>query len=103
MRNGPVPPELFGSAGIYKIAGPAAFSFTFRRAQGLAGTNLMDASFTFLSLRERQDIVEGGIGFGRGSRSYQLFVAQAVGGRNTGRKLVTGIAVSFGFGLPWRK
>ncbi|MFN7925406.1 MAG: hypothetical protein U0Q16_35230 [Bryobacteraceae bacterium] len=104
VRTRGVPPDVFGSAGVAKWLGAFALSGTYRQARGLTGQDIGDPGFTFPQLREVHHTVEGGLTLHRGgSRSYQLFAARTFQGRNTGRKTVVGMAVSFGFKMPWRR
>lgn len=101
-RTHPIPEDLFASIGAFKGFGPKryplAISGAFRNSQGLYGRDFGDPGATFSSFKERFQSVEVGFSISdpRGL-SYQVFVAQVINGRNTGRSTVVGISTSFSF------
>ncbi|MDX1984954.1 MAG: hypothetical protein SFV51_32075 [Bryobacteraceae bacterium] len=92
-----VPDDLFGSAGIYKTVKKVSLSAGYRQASGLSGMDIGDSGFTFPRLKEIVKSLELGLGFTGKGVYYQLFSAHALGGRNTGAKLVVGVSASFSF------
>ncbi|MBM3814658.1 MAG: hypothetical protein FJW20_23785 [Acidimicrobiia bacterium] len=97
VRNRRVPDEIFASAGVFKNFGRYSLSGGVRSIQTTAGFNLFDPGFTFPRLKERNRTVEGGISrAGDHNVVYQIFVAKTVEGRNTGDRLIVGMAITFG-------
>lgn len=104
IRNRGIPADIFGTAGIHKTFRPATLSFAYHHGRGLRGSDIGDPGFRFPGLREIHHTLEGGLGFsGPGRHTYQVFVARTVHGRNTGDKIVAGIAAQFDFRIPWRR
>jgi hypothetical protein len=100
-RNQSTPDNVFGSMGVYKNVRRASLSFGYRRVSSLSGMDVGDIGYILQRLKVISNIVEAGIGVRmRGGHYVQLYTAKSVEGRNTGQKLIVGMATSFGFGLP---
>ena len=109
FREGGVPDDLFGSAGVFKQFGGVfadadaiTLSVGYRHVQGLSGGDIGDpgfgTEFGFPEVREINQLVEGSVAYtDAGGRQYQFTVAGSVDGRNTGDKLIFGLAVSLPF------
>jgi hypothetical protein len=104
-RSEQVPQDLFGSFGIFQDLSKAglrgvALSLAYRHTQGLSGGDIGGPGFGtlygFPQVRERLQLVEGGIGYtDAGGRTYQFTVGMKIDGRNTGERTVYGFSVSF--------
>ena len=100
-----VPQDLFGSFGIFQdlsVTGlrGVTLSLAYRHTQGLSGGDIGGPGFGtiygFPQVRERLQLVEGGLGYtDAGGRTYQFTVGMKIDGRNTGERTVYGFSVSF--------
>ena len=107
VRENPVPDDLFGSAGLYKLLGPVAVSFGYRHVQGLSGIDIGGRGFDpdrgrshgFPAVKEINQLVEAGLALtDGGGRNYQVTIAQSVDGRNTGDKVIFGVNITVPIG-----
>jgi hypothetical protein len=101
-RTHPIPEDVFASIGAFKGFGPKRFplaiSGAFRNSQGLYGTDFGNPGVSFPSFKERFQSLEAGFSISDPQgRSYQVFVAKVINGRNTGRSTVVGVSTSFSF------
>lgn len=97
-RDGDVPDDLFGSAGLFVSWKFISMTAGYRFAQGLSGDDIGDPGFTFPELKEVSHNLEASLGFtDPGGRYYQVFVAHTIDGRNTGKRDIIGGSIS----LTW--
>jgi hypothetical protein len=97
-REGRVPDEWFGSAGLFLAWKFLAATAGYRFFEGLSGNDIGDTGFKFNTVKEVSQNLEASIGVrDPGGRYYQLFYAHTIDGRNTGQRDIFGGAVSFTF------
>jgi hypothetical protein len=97
-RDGKVPDEWFGSAGLFLSWKFLSATAGYRFFEGLSGNDIGDTGFTFPTVKEISQNLEASIGFtDPGGRYYQLFYAHTIDGRNTGQRDIFGAAISLTF------
>jgi len=97
-RDGRVPDEWFGSAGLFLSWKFLSATAGYRFFEGLSGNDIGDTGFTFPTVKEISQNLEASIGFtDPGGRYYQLFYAHTIDGRNTGKRDIFGGAISLTF------
>ena len=102
VRNGHVPDDLFGRAGIFQQIGPVTLGVDYRQVQALSGGDIggrgFGTAYGFPQVREVDRAIDAGITFtDRGGRGYQFTYSKTINGRNTGDKSIFGVSIS----LPW--
>ena len=95
-RNQTVPDDIFGSLGLsYTFAQAITLSGGYRHIQSLSGTDIGAPGFTFPSLREINQLAEVSLSYtDKGGRTYALFGAFSLDGRNSGDKTIFGATIS---------
>lgn len=95
-RNHDVPEDLFGTVGLsYTIASTVTLSGGYRHVQGLNGTDLFAPGFTFPAVKEVNQLAELSLSYtDKGGRTYAIFGAFSLDGKNTGDKTILGATMS---------
>jgi hypothetical protein len=97
VRDNPVPDEYYAVLGVFKRIDEVVLSAGVRHTQAVSGESLGQGRLFWPRHKEVVDQFEAGIGLLDGPRTYQIFSAYAFDGKNTGRRLVVGVGVNWGF------
>ena len=93
-----VPADLVAQVGLYKSLGMWSANVGFRHVQALSGSDIGDPGFRFQELKEIASYVEASFGHSSESGRYVgAHFAQTIDGRNTAKKTVFGLSVTFPF------
>lgn len=103
MRAEDVPDDLFGSIGVYQtLFDTLTVRFGYRGTAGQSGIDIFSPEFNPGRFPETKEILhnlEAGIGYRFSNGVYcQVFGAQTLDGRNTGKKTFLGVSISIPFG-----
>lgn len=103
-RNNNVPDDLFGAAGIaVTYIKDVTLSVGYRHTESQGGPDIggpgFGVTYGFPQVKEVDQRIETSLSYAdHGDRTYALYFAQTLNGRNTGEKSVFGISVSVPFG-----
>lgn len=103
-RNNNVPDDLFGAFGLAVTYIPnLTLSVGYRHTESQSGPDIgapgFGVDFGFPQVKEVDQRIETSLSYAdRGGRTYALYFAQTLQGRNTGEKSIFGLSISIPFG-----
>ena len=103
-RNNDVPDDLFGAVGLaVTYIKDVTLSVGYRHTESQSGPDIgspgFGTAFGFPQVKEVDQRIESSLSYtDSGERTYALYFAQTLNGRNTGEKSVFGLSVSIPFG-----
>lgn len=93
-----VPEDLIAQLGLYKTMGNWSTDVGLRHVHALSGSDIGDPGFKFQELREIATYVEASVGHSNPAGRYiGAHFAQTINGRNTAKKTVFGLSITFPF------
>ena len=93
-----VPEDLVALLGLYKTLGDWSTNFGLRHVHALSGSDIGDPGFKFQELQEIATYIEASVGHSNAKGRYiGAHFAQTINGRNTAKKTVFGLSVTFPF------